>query len=46
LLGLEDRGRIEPGMRADLLVVEGDPTADLGALLRVRHVIAGGRLMV
>jgi imidazolonepropionase-like amidohydrolase len=46
LLGLEDRGRIEPGMRADLLVVEGDPTADLGALVRVRHVIAAGRLMV
>jgi imidazolonepropionase-like amidohydrolase len=26
--GLDDRGRIAPGLRADLLLVEGDPTAD------------------
>jgi imidazolonepropionase-like amidohydrolase len=45
LLGLDDRGRIEPGLRADLLVVEGDPTQDLGALNRVRHVVAGGTLV-
>ncbi|MEU6861222.1 amidohydrolase family protein [Glycomyces sp. NPDC046736] len=25
---LDDRGRIEPGLRADLLLVEGDPTED------------------
>ena len=27
--GLDDRGRIVPGMRADLLLVSGDPTADI-----------------
>jgi imidazolonepropionase-like amidohydrolase len=26
---LDDRGRIAPGLRADLLLVEGDPTADI-----------------
>ncbi|MBM3139446.1 MAG: amidohydrolase family protein [Chloroflexi bacterium] len=45
LLGLPDRGRIAAGRRADLLVVEGDPTVDLGALERVRVVIANGRVV-
>ncbi len=45
LLRLPDRGTIAPGQRADLLVVEGDPTRDLGALARVRAVVAGGRLV-
>ncbi|MGH3942296.1 MAG: amidohydrolase family protein [Pseudonocardiaceae bacterium] len=27
--GLTDRGRIAPGLAADLLLVEGDPTADI-----------------
>jgi len=26
---LEDRGKISPGMRADLLLVQGDPTRDI-----------------
>jgi imidazolonepropionase-like amidohydrolase len=30
--GLRDRGRIAPGLRADMLLVEGDPTADVAAL--------------
>ena len=29
LMGLEDIGRIAPGKRADLLLVEGDPTRDI-----------------
>lgn len=45
LLGLDDRGAIEPGKRADLLVVEGDPTKDLSALERVRHVVVDGVLL-
>jgi imidazolonepropionase-like amidohydrolase len=44
LLGLSDRGLIEVGRRADLLVVEGDPLDDLGALSRVRAVVRGGEL--
>ena len=42
LLELNDRGVIEPGRLADLLVVEGDPTEDLAALGAVRYVIKGG----
>ena len=30
---------------ADLIVIEGDPRADLSALQRVRHTLVGGRLM-
>jgi imidazolonepropionase-like amidohydrolase len=34
--GLDDRGRIAPGLRADLLLVEGDPTADI---LHTRRIV-------
>lgn len=33
--GLSDRGRIDPGLRADLLLVEGDPTTDITATRRI-----------
>ena len=36
-------GAIEAGWAADLLVVEGDPREDLGALRKLRHVIVRGR---
>ena len=35
-------GRIAPGQRADLLLVDGDPLADVGALRRIRGVMARG----
>ncbi|HSS50345.1 MAG TPA: amidohydrolase family protein, partial [Thermoanaerobaculia bacterium] len=31
IFGLKDRGRIEPGLRADLVLVKGDPTANVTA---------------
>ncbi|MFI5844780.1 amidohydrolase family protein [Catenuloplanes sp. NPDC051500] len=36
--GLTDRGRIAPGLRADLLLVEGDPTTTIGDTLNIRAV--------
>ena len=44
-LGLPDRGVVADGTRADLIVIEGDPTEDLGALRRVRAVVRGGELV-
>lgn len=37
-------GIIAPGRRADILLLNEDPVADLGALTRWRFVAAGGRL--
>jgi imidazolonepropionase-like amidohydrolase len=34
---LDDRGWIRPGMRADLVLVEGDPTTDIFA---TRNIVA------
>ncbi|MBA4181441.1 MAG: amidohydrolase [Anaerolinea sp.] len=45
LLGLADRGTIEEGKLADLLVVDGDPLTDLTALDRVRYVFKGGEVV-
>jgi imidazolonepropionase-like amidohydrolase len=42
--GLGDRkGRLRAGYDADLLVVDGDPAADIGALARPVAVFVGGR---
>lgn len=40
--GLEDRGRIAEGMRADLLLVRGDPTVDITATRDIEGVWKGG----
>ena len=40
--GLADRGRIAPGLRADLLLVEGDPTADISATRAIAGIWKNG----
>ncbi len=42
---LGDRGRIAPGLLADLVAFEGDPTRDIGAVRRVRLVMRGGQVV-
>ena len=42
-LGL-DAGTIEAGKLADLIIVEGDPLADIASTHKVRRVIANGRV--
>jgi imidazolonepropionase-like amidohydrolase len=41
-LGLDDRGVLATGKRADLIVVEGDPLKDLAALGKIRAVLKAG----
>ncbi len=40
--GLRDRGAIMPGMRADLVLLAGDPTADIRATRQIRQVWCAG----
>jgi imidazolonepropionase-like amidohydrolase len=45
--GLTDRkGRLRPGLDADLLVVDGDPLIDIAALERVIAVMIGGHWVI
>ena len=39
---LRDRGAVEVGKRADLVLVEGDPTVDITVVRKVRRVWVGG----
>jgi imidazolonepropionase-like amidohydrolase len=46
LMGWEDRvGTIAPGMLADVIAVEGDPTDDVSILERVPFVMKGGEIV-
>jgi alpha-D-ribose 1-methylphosphonate 5-triphosphate diphosphatase PhnM len=39
---LPDRGVIEPGRRADLVLIDGDPLRDITATRSIRRVWCGG----
>lgn len=40
--GLRDRGSVKPGLRADLVLVDGDPTVTIGDTLSIRRVWRNG----
>jgi imidazolonepropionase-like amidohydrolase len=42
LLGVNDRGRIAPGLLADVVAFAGDPIADISAMTRPTFVMQGG----
>jgi imidazolonepropionase-like amidohydrolase len=38
-------GQVQPGAAADLLIVEGDPLADITALRKITHVLRAGEVL-
>ncbi len=46
ILGIESTtGMLEPGKRADMVVLRGDPLSDIGAVRQVEMVIKGGSMV-
>lgn len=41
----KDSGTLEPGKRADFVVLDGDPTQDFSQIGRVRWVATNGRML-
>ncbi|MFF9204637.1 amidohydrolase family protein [Streptomyces sp. NPDC014986] len=44
LIDADDRGRLEPGLLADVVAVPGDPLADVSVTERVSFVMKGGQV--
>ena len=42
MLGVDDQGTVEPGKRADIIAMPGDPIADIGNVLKVDFVMKDG----
>jgi imidazolonepropionase-like amidohydrolase len=45
VFGLPDRGRVKPGLLADLIAVEGNPTEAISQVRRVQFVMKGGSIV-
>jgi imidazolonepropionase-like amidohydrolase len=44
LIGKDDRGRLAPGLLADIIGVPGDPLQDISVTQDVRFVMKGGKI--
>jgi imidazolonepropionase-like amidohydrolase len=46
ILHFSDRGEVKPGLLADLVAIDGDPTKNVSAVEHVRFVMKGGAVVV